>query len=67
MERRLGDDYVKTDAEGTGFSIDNIGDGSSEIRQVSLFFLDPDDALSIHGEMLQLEQLKDQVRQRKKQ
>lgn len=29
-----------------------------EYRQVALFFMDPDDALSVHGEMSQLEQMK---------
>ena len=57
MERKTGDDVVKTDSDN---SLENFGDGSSEIRQVALFFMDPDDALSLHGEMTQLEQLKDQ-------
>ena len=32
-------------------------DGNDEYRQVALFFMDPDDALAVHGEMSQMEQM----------
>lgn len=57
MERKVDDEVVKP---GDDRSVDNLLDGTGEMRQVSLFFMDPDDALSMHGELHQLEQLKDE-------
>lgn len=55
MERRMDDEVVKTDEATTS---ENLVDDMSEVRSVALFFLDPDDALAVHGEMSQMDQLK---------
>jgi len=50
------DEFLDPGSDSKGGSMTNI-DEANEYRQVALYFMDPDDALAVHGEMSQMEQM----------
>lgn len=53
------DEVVKTDSSSSSSKAtpQSISEEQNEFRTVALYFMDPDDALGVHGEMKQMEQM----------